>query len=294
MVRSVKGWNGFDFTLMLLMLVIITSTLFPFLHVLAVSLSGSVPVTRGEVFILPKDFTWANYKIIVIDTMIWRALFNTIVYVGIGTFLNVLVCSMFAYSLSVKTYKLRKVTTFILIITMFFGGGMIPTYLVIRELGMIDTLWVMVLPGSISAWNVWIMRTFFMGIPESLRESAKMDGANDIYILFKIIMPLSKPVLAVIALFCIVSQWNDFFSALIYLTDNNKYPLQMILRKILFQFDNAISFGEMGKNMMMDKQISPRNIQNAMIIFTSIPVICIYPFIQKHFAKGMLIGSIKG
>lgn len=292
--RTGFGGKMFDGALLLIMLAVIGVTLFPFLHVLAVSLSSTLPVAQGRVSIVPIQLTLDSYKLIALDKLIWRSFYNTVVYALSGTVISVLFSAMFAYALSVKTYRLRKATTLVLIVTMFFGGGMIPTYLVVRELGLINTIGAMVLPGAISAWNVLVMRTFFMGIPDSLRESAKIDGANDVYILFKIIMPLSKPVLAVIALFCMVNHWNDFFSALLYLTENNKYPLQMILRKVLFQFESAEFLGEMGRNMLRESQVSPKNLQNAMIIFTSIPVICMYPFLQKHFAKGMLIGSVKG
>jgi putative aldouronate transport system permease protein len=278
--------------MIVVLLLIIAVTLTPFLHVIAISLSNPVVVMTGNVGLIPKQITFSSYITIIHEASILRAYINTIEYAVIGTIITLVLSSMLGYSLSIKDYSLRKPISILLVITMYFGGGMIPTYIVIMKLGLIDTLWAMVLPNCISAFNIFIYRAFFMNIPKGLRESAKIDGANDIFILYKIIIPLSKPLLAVMALWSAVAIWSDFYSALLYLKDSDKYPLQMILRRILNQFQaNDIGLAE---QMMRMQLSSPATIKAAVIIFTSIPIICIYPFIQKYFTKGIMLGSIKG
>lgn len=280
----------FDGILVIIMLSVITVTIIPFLNVVALSFSGSLPVSLGKVTILPKSISLESYMVIFKDSAIWISYRNSIMYAVLASTFGILVNSMLAYPLSIKTYGLRGFTTVILAITMFFSGGMVPTYIVVSALGLVDTIWVMFIPFSISAFNVFVLRTFYLSIPDSLRESARIDGANEIYILFRIILPLSKPVLAVILLWSIIGTWNDFITPLIYLLDSNKYPLQIFLRRILYQFSEDMNF-----KAFLDKAvISPVTVQSAAIIVTILPIVCIYPFLQKYFTKGIMIGSIKG
>lgn len=177
---------------------------------------------------------------------------------------------------------------------MFFGGGMIPTYLVYKDLGLVDNIFVMILPGALTAWNIILCRTFFQGIPESLHESAYLDGASDWTILWRIVMPLSKPVLATIALFSMVGIWNDFFTGLIYFNDNTKFPLQLILRMILINASMSGNPAESGNVMDFMQRTSTQALKSASIVISIAPIICVYPFIQKYFVKGVMIGSVKG
>ena len=196
-----------------------------------------------------------------------------------------------AYPLSIPALRGRRFVSVLLTITMFFGGGLIPYYVTIMQLGMINTFWVMVIPGAISAYNVIVFKTFFMSIPEALRESASLDGAGHVRILFQIVLPLSKAVLATFALFSIVGYWNDYMTALLYLRDDTKYPIQLLMRRLLVLMDyKDASTAQMLKDF---QKISTRTTKAAATIITVVPVLCVYPFMQKHFAKGVLVGSIK-
>ena len=206
---------------------------------------------------------------------------------------------MFAYPLSIKEFSFKKPLVVYITITMFFNGGLIPTFLLMRDLHLMNTFTVMVLPFCVSAWNVIIYRTFFQSIPAELRESAFLDGANDITVLFRIVLPLSKPLLATFALFSLVATWNSWFNALLYLTDSSRYPVQMVLRRILLESDlwqNQINV--LGANkaqfLAMRDVVHTKNIMMASVFVVMLPILTIYPFVQKYFAKGMMIGAIKG
>ena len=204
-----------------------------------------------------------------------------------------LVTSMVAYSLSIKTFILRRAITVFFAITMFFGGGLIPTFLLIRSLGMLNTFWVMVIPGCVAAFTVIIFRTFFQAMPAELRESAFMDGANDIRILFRIILPLSKPLLATFGLFSVVGHWNSYFNAMIYLRDPERHPLQVLLRHIIIE-DDIRRFMGMDADLVLKGLMHPKNVQMASIVVTMVPILLVYPFVQRYFTKGVMIGAIKG
>ena len=202
-----------------------------------------------------------------------------------------------AYPLTVKEFKGKKLINVLLLITMFFGGGLIPSYLNIRNLGMLNTLWVMIIPGCVSAWNVIMFVNFFNTIPDSLRESATIDGAGHLRILVFIVIPLSKALLATVSLFTIVGYWNDYFTALIYLTDSDKMPIQIFLRKIMISMDITQGNTSSGSDMsrMLDMvNANPRTVKAAAAILTMLPILCVYPFLQKYFAKGVMIGAVKG
>lgn len=267
--------------------------LYPLVNTLAVSLSNPEMIVQGKVSWIPRGLNLEGYKYIFSEKKLITAFGNTVVYALLGTFIMLLLTSLMAYPLSVSDFVLRKFITIFLTITMFFGGGLIPTYLLIRKLHMIDTLWVMVIPGAVSAFNVILFRTFFKNIPKELGESAYMDGANDFRILFQIYLPLSKPLLATFALFGIVGAWNGWFDALIYLNNESKYPIQMILRKMIAETDNS-SMNAQTFKLLSDMKIHGKNIKMATVIVSILPILFLYPFMQKHFTTGVMIGSIKG
>jgi putative aldouronate transport system permease protein len=200
---------------------------------------------------------------------------------------------MLAYPLSIKTFPLRGVITVYLTITLFFAGGLIPQYMLARNLGIINTMWVMILPGAVGAWNVIIYRTFFKNVPSDMRESAFIDGAGEVQILFRIMVPLSKPLFAAMALFSMVAVWNDYFTPMIFLSDKLKWPVQVVLSKLLFNIE-AFKDKEMVAALQADQLFSPRVVKAAAVVVTLTPIMCVNPFIQKYFAKGIYVGAIKG
>lgn len=283
----------FDFTNYMFLIGLCMIMLYPLLNTFAISLSNPEMIIQGKVNWIPRGFNLEGYKYILSESKLLTAFGNTVIYAGIGTFVMLLLTSMMAYPLTLPNFVLRKFTIIFLTITMFFGGGLIPTYLLIRKLHLLDTLWVMVIPGAISAFNVILFRTFFRSIPKELGESAYMDGANDFRILFQIYLPISKALLATFALFGIVGAWNGWFDALIYLNNEDRYPIQMILRQMVLEADSS-TLNAQTFQLMTDMKIHSKNIKMAMVMVTIVPMLLLYPFLQKHFATGMMIGSIKG
>lgn len=239
----------------------------------------------------PLGFSTEAFKEVFKNQSIWSGYANTLFLVIVGTALNVLLTSIAAFVLSRKNFPLRRPVTLLILFTMFFGGGLIPTYLLVKSLGLVNSLFACILPGAISTWNFMIMRTYFESIPDSLEESAKLDGANDLDVLFRIILPLSGPILAVMVLFYGVGNWNQWFSAMIYLQEHQKYPLQLILREILLA--NSTD-SMMGNTMDADKAAVGETIKYASIVVATVPILCVYPFLQKYFVKGVMIGAVKG
>ena len=265
--------------------------IYPLLYLLSISLSDNFAVVSGQVSFYPIGLNFRAYEVFLSERMIARAYFNTILYAGLGTMITLVMCSLAAYPLAIPGFKAKKFFMFVFAFTMYFNGGMIPTFLLIRDLGMIDTIWAMVIPAALSVYYIILLRTFFMSIPSALRESAMIEGANDVGILVRIILPLSKPVMATITLFAIVAQWNAFFAPLLYLNSDKLYPIQMILRKIVIS-SQMKSVDDMAANF--DDMIVSESVKAAAVIFTVLPITLIYPFIQKYFTKGMMIGSLKG
>nr|WP_238357437.1 carbohydrate ABC transporter permease [Cohnella zeiphila] len=273
------------------MFLVAASALYPFLYMIAVSLSGTVPVLKGEVFFWPKEFTLNTYAAVFDNPSIGRAYLNTIVYTSLGTTTSLLVSAAGAYALSKREMLFRSGFMVMVVITLFFSGGMIPTFLVVRSYHLLDTIWAMVLPGAVSTWNLIVMRTFFSSMPQEVEESGKIDGLNDIGIFIRLVLPLSKAILATIGLFYGVAIWNNFFSALLYLRDTDLFPLQVIVRSMVLQGSGgANGAGNIGG----DSIIVDESLKYATIIVTTVPILLVYPFLQKYFAKGALIGSVKG
>ncbi|GIP28388.1 putative ABC transporter permease protein YtcP [Paenibacillus sp. J23TS9] len=276
---------------MLVMLLLSAAMLYPFVYMLAISLSGDVYVMKGEVTLWPKGWNLRMYELVLGDPKIWTSYRNTIIYTLLGTAIAMLVTSMGAYALSRKDMMFHKGFTLLIVFTMFFGGGMIPTFLVVRSLGLVDTIWGMVLPGAVSTWNLILMRTFFSGIPKELEESGRMDGLNDIGIFFRIIVPLSKPVFATISLFYAVGIWNNFLYPLLYLRSQELFPLQVLLRNLVLA--GSVSSGQVtqigGDNLVVEDSL-----KYATIMVSTLPILILYPFVQKYFVKGSMIGAVKG
>ena len=286
-----KKVTAFDVVLVVIMVLLSAMFLYPLLNMLALSFSDSQELKSLPVYLWPKGFSLESYKALLGDSRTLLYYRNTVKYASVGTVIMLLTTSLMAYPLSIPALRGRRFVSVLLTITMFFGGGLIPYYVTIMQLGMINTFWVMVIPGAISAYNVIVFKTFFMSIPEALRESASLDGAGHVRILFQIVLPLSKAVLATFALFSIVGYWNDYMTALLYLRDDTKYPIQLLMRRLLVLMDyKDASTAQMLKDF---QKISTRTTKAAATIITVVPVLCVYPFMQKHFAKGVLVGSIK-
>lgn len=283
--------NGFAFVNVILLLGVVAVTLYPFLHLIAISLSSPEYVLRSDVSIYPKGLTFDIYQIIIQDGRLLLGYRNTLIYVVLGTFISLSFTAMGAYALSKEKLLFRKQILMLIIVTVLFSGGMIPTFLVVQSLGLVDTVWAMVLPSALSTWYLIIMRTYFVGLPNELEEAATVDGLGDLGIFFRIILPLSKPILATIGLFYAVGIWNNYWSALVYLRSQELYPLQVFLRNLVMSTTQA-SINAKGSGAR--DVIVSASFVSAVIMFSTIPILVVYPFLQKYFVKGMLIGSIKG
>ncbi|PYI57410.1 carbohydrate ABC transporter permease [Paenibacillus flagellatus] len=284
-------WNLFDIVNVVLMAVVVCVMLFPFLHMAAVSVSSPEYVTGNRISIWPKGIHFDAYASVLKDERILIGYKNTILYVVLGTSLSLLFTTMGAYPLSRRNLVFGKTFMLLIVFTMLFSGGMIPTYLVVRSYGLLDTIWAMVLPGLVSSYYLIVMRTFFQGIPRELEEAGKIDGLSDLGILLRVVLPLSKPVMLTIGLFYAVAIWGNFFSALIYLRDASLYPLQVTIRNIVLigqLTDTTVT------TVMGDKPIVLESLKYAVILVGTLPILLVYPFIQKHFVKGVMIGSVKG
>lgn len=290
-IKKSVGSHLFDTSNILIMLLLMFATFYPLYYVLIVSLSDGHAVMRGEVAFWPKGLTFSTYQLIFDDASIWRSYANTVLYTVVGTVINVVCTAMCAYPLSKKEFYGRQFFTLMIVITMFFSGGLIPSYLLIQKLHMLNTMWALVIPGAISVWNMVIMRTFFQSLPNELYESAYIDGSNELTSFLKITIPLSKPIVATMSLFYAVGHWNSFFSAMIYLNEKSKYPLQIILRNMVVMGEMSNQTQELGG---IYGGVTATNIKYAVIIIAVLPIVMFYPFIQKYFVKGMMIGSLKG
>ncbi|MEN6314224.1 MAG: carbohydrate ABC transporter permease [Clostridiaceae bacterium] len=281
-------FDSFNYFILLILLLV---TFYPFLYIVVASLSDPLKVLQsGSILLWPRGFNIGSYEMVFRNPMISVGYCNTIMYVVIGTAINIFMTSLGAYVLSRKDLYGKKLLMLLIAFTMFFSGGLIPSYLLINKLNMMNTIWALVVPGAVSTWNLIVMRTSFEGIPDSMCESAKIDGANDFTILLKVILPLSLPILAVMTLFYSVGHWNSWFGALLYLRDRKMYPLQLILREILIT--NSVE--SMTTGLSGDIDPVAENIKYATVVIATVPILLVYPFLQKYFVKGVMIGAIKG
>lgn len=283
-----KRFYWFDLFNTIALLLVACATILPLVYITAVSLSDTASVTQGKVFLWPKGFNLEAYTQVLMDAKIPRAYLNTILYTALGTFINVMMTCLAAYPLAQHGFVGRKYWMFFIVITMFLNPGIIPNYIIVKELGMIDTIWSILIPNAIWTFQLIILKSFFEGTSSQIREAAKVDGASEYRILFSIMMPLSKPALASIALFYFIGHWNSYFIPMIYLNTESLYPLQVILRDML------VFSEETGSRLVEAAALAPQAKKNATIVLSMIPVLLIYPFAQKYFAKGVMLGSEKG
>ncbi|MGL4911636.1 MAG: carbohydrate ABC transporter permease [Romboutsia sp.] len=287
----------FQTSVYLFLTVALVIVLYPLIYIISASISDPQAVNSGEMLLFPKGITFEGYKTIFENESIWRGYVNTIFYTGLGTAINLIVTIPCAYALSRQDFGGKRFFTKFMVVTMFLSGGLIPTYLIVKNLGMINTIWALIIPNAASVYNIVVTRTFFQStIPRELEEAATIDGCSDIKMFIKVILPLSLPIIAVMALFYGVGHWNGYFSALIYLSDRALYPLQMVLREILVLQDLGASpsMNASTAEMMHSKQQLVQVIQYGVMIVSTLPVIVVYPFLQKYFVKGMMVGSVKG
>lgn len=289
--RSLGEWT-FDFINTCIMVLLMIAAIYPVLYVLFASFSMPAQLDKHVGILLkPLGFTLEGYKLILNNNNIITGYENTLFYVIVGTAVNLIMTALGAYALSRKGFLLRNIILFLITFTMFFSGGIIPLFLILKDMGMINTRWVMVLPGAISVWNLIVMKTSFEAIPVSLEESAKIDGANDIIVLFRIILPISIPIMAVMALFYGIGHWNSWFNAVLYLRSRSLYPLQLFMREILILNNDTNTMRDFATGQ---SESYSKLVKYCAIIVSTIPVLMVYPFLQKYFVKGIMIGAIKG
>ncbi len=267
---------------------------YPIIYVLSASFSSAKAVTSGRVILWPVEFSLEGYYAVFKHPRIMRSFANTVMYTTLGTLINVTMAMITAYPLSRKDLRGRKTLTVLFTFTMFFSGGLIPSYLQVLRLGLIDSIGAIVLPGALSVYNMLVMRSFIdANIPDELQEAAQMDGCSDARFLVTVVVPLSKAVIAVVAMFSAVGHWNSYFSAMIYLNTASKYPLQIILREILIM--NQVDLSMVMEFQQKEAMISLADVlKYSLIVVATAPIIVVYPFVQKYFVKGVMIGSIKG
>ncbi|NOU86645.1 ABC transporter permease subunit [Paenibacillus sp. LMG 31460] len=284
-----QKFSLFSLINLFLMLCVVMITLYPFLYMLSVSLSGNTFVMKGAITWYPKGFNLDMYKLVFKDTRIMKGFLNTMMYTALGTLISLTITAFGAYALTKKEMIFSKGFTLMVVITLFFSGGMIPTFLIIKSYGLLDTVWAMVLPGAVNSWNMLVMCTFFRGIPPELEESGRMDGCNDFGIALRIVFPMSKAVFAAIGLFTAVGLWNDFFTPLLYLRDVNLFPLSVVLRNIMLagQMSSEATSGQ-------GDVIVSESLKYAVLMVSTLPILLLYPFMQKYFDKGVWVGSVKG
>lgn len=287
--KKTTGRKLFEIVNHSLIILLCIVTLYPFVYVLAASFSSDTAILTGQITVFPKDFHFTSYQKVWEYPLILRSYANTIIYTVVGTSVNMVMTVLGAYPLSRKDLPGRKTITFFITFTMLFSGGLIPSYLLMKELRLIDTFWVMILPLAINTWNLIMLKTFFQATPVSLLEASRIDGASEMRTLIRIVLPLSIPSLMTIGLFYAVGHWNSYFHAMIYLNSPENYPLQIILRDIVLQnsVDKMFAFMDQGV------RTSPESLKYATIMVAALPILCVYPFIQKFFVKGAMIGSIK-
>lgn len=287
---------GFVYVLLIFALVIVA---YPLIYIASASISDPSVVNSGEMWLLPKEITFEGYTTILQNKDIWRGYFNTVIYTVVGTALNLFVTIPAGYVLSRKDFPLKGIFTKMMVITMFISGGMIPSYILVNNLGLTNTMWALILPGAASVYNIVVTRTFFQSsIPDELTEAAIMDGATNFKIFTAVILPLAKPIVAVMALFYGVGHWNQYFQALLYIDDRSKYPLQMVLREILVLQDLSSNpstmMSEATAEYLNQQQNLSAIIKYGVMIVATLPIIMVYPFLQKYFVKGVMLGSLKG
>jgi putative aldouronate transport system permease protein len=290
-----RSWTdlGFDVVNLTLLTLLLLLVAYPLLFILSASISNPVAVSNGQVWLWPKEITWRGYEKILTDRSIWLGYRNTLLYTGLGTTINVVVTLLCGYALSRRDLVGRNLFMLFFVFTMFFSGGIIPLFLVVKQLGILNSVWAMVLPNAMSVINMIIARTFFSTtIPNELLEAAQLDGCSNTQFFLRIVLPLSAPLVAIMVLLYAVDHWNAYFHGLIFLTQEEKFPLQLVLRNILIsnqlQADMVVDV-----NLISERQLLGESIKYGVIVVSSLPILLLYPFLQRYFVKGIMIGSIK-
>ncbi|NBD24566.1 carbohydrate ABC transporter permease [Paenibacillus glycinis] len=293
--KASRGDLLYDFAIHAILVVIALGTLYPLLYIVSASLSDPLSIVKGELWLLPKHATLSAYEKVFHNSDILTGYRNSLLYLVVGTSINIVLTTMGAYALSRNDFRGRYVLVLIFTFTLLFNGGLVPTYLVYKNmLGLYDNLWVMVIPGAVSVWNMIIMRTYFQtSIPYELQEAAFIDGCSNIRTLTSVVLPLSMPIIAVMTMYYGVSHWNSYFTALIYLDDHWRMPLQMVIRSILIREDTGSMTGGDGESLV-EQQLLVEGMKYAVIVVASIPMLLLYPLVQRHFVKGVMMGAVKG
>ena len=288
--KNKKGDQAFIFLCYLISFVAAVLCVYPLIHVLFSSLSNAEKLVlhRGIMY-RPAGFSLKGYELVLKNANIPVGYYNTIVNMIIGTCLNMALTIVGAYALSIKGYMFKRVINLFIIFTMYFAGGLIPNFLLVKGIGLYNTRWALIVPGAIATWNLIVMRTGFQSVPTTLEEAARIDGANDFIILFRVVLPVSASTVAVIALFYAVSHWNSWFNAMIYLQKRALFPLQLFLREVLLSNTPSGTIEDPDADLLYIEEV----IRNATIIVATVPILCIYPFVQRYFVKGVMLGSIK-
>ncbi len=284
--RNIKVSFG-DIIIYFILFIVMGVTLYPILNVLAISLSRFSSVLMHPFMIFPRDLEFTSYKWVLGHPLIWSTYKNTLIVTVVSVVFSMFLISTFAYPLATEGFRGKKILTSILIFTMFFNGGLIPNFYLVQSLGLYNTRWALILPMSMSAYNTILMINFIRAIPPSLKEAARIDGASEMFVFTRIVLPLSKPIIATLGLFIAVTRWNSFFSAIIYIRDQGLWTLQLLLREILFSSQNLLD-----DTAALDLPV--QSMKYAVIIVSIVPILCVYPFIQKYFAKGIMLGAVKG
>lgn len=293
--REKGGDRVFSITMVVLAILIICIVSYPLLYVIIASFSNPLSISRGDVIFIPKGITLNAYESIITNVELLTGYKNTIIITVGGTLINLIMTTCCAYPLSRRNFAGKNVFTIFITFTMFFNAGMIPNYLLMKQLDLLNSTWSLMLPGAISVYNMLIMRNFFQSsIPEEVMESATIDGCNNIQTLLRIVLPLSKGIMAVMVIFYAVGHWNSYFDAMLYISDKTKYPLQLVLRNILLESQNYFLEGTGAGYSTAESALSYVSIQYAIIVVSSLPVLILYPLMQKHFVKGVMIGAVKG
>ncbi|MFF3924655.1 carbohydrate ABC transporter permease [Paenibacillus lactis] len=290
-MRQDQTWGNrlFDIINHSVLFIVAIVCVLPFVYVLAVSFASPAEVAKGGLILWPKEWSLVSYQYIFSSDTLPRSLLVSIYITVIGTLINLAFTSLMAYPLSKPHLRGRNPILLGVLITMLFSGGMIPTYFVVNGLNLTNTLWSLMIPNAISAFNLIVLKNFFQQIPDGLEDSAKIDGCNDLGVLIRIVLPLSLPAMATFGLFYAVAHWNTFFNAILYINDNEKWPIQVLLREIVILAQSRV-----GDSSFDEMDVQPLTIRMAVIVFATVPILLVYPFLQKHFAKGVMLGSVKG
>ncbi|WP_346026774.1 carbohydrate ABC transporter permease [Beduinella massiliensis] len=291
-MKKVKKLSIFDCTVVIFLLLFALIFLYPLWTIFVAAFSDPLEYVKDPLALFPKTLTFYNFRMLVTSSSVWMGYQNTILYVGVGTAINVVMTFLTAYALSQQALPWRRTFNFLIVLTLFFSGGLIPTYLTVKAYGMLNSIWAIVLPGAIATYNLLITRTYLMQqIPEGLVEAAEVDGAGALRTFGQIVIPLCKPILAVITLFYAAEHWNSYYTALIYLSDRAKYPLQLILREMLI---NDETLGMMATEASSVEALYTVTLNYAVMVIAILPLLIVFPFVQKFFVKGVMIGAIKG